>query len=193
MLTSDDDLGALAAKMDKLQIPDSAAIIRRYVAKSRLRGVNLYPPGAASPTPCQKCGEEVFEFSIPNRLWNRVVRLDGHEQEQEWLCIRCFYDMAFEQLALADKQLAERTAERDGLAAQVENGKSLARELTDSTLEEMRLIWGNTNTNVIAQKRDVVLSAPPSAAERVRRLEKFVSWFRKFHALDPYGKEQGNA
>jgi hypothetical protein len=44
-----------------------------------------------SEVPCARCGGEVIEFSVPSDIWNRVVRLDGHERGDEYLCIGCFF------------------------------------------------------------------------------------------------------
>lgn len=51
-----------------------------------------YSSGDASPLPCDICGGGVVEYSIPNDIWNRVIRLDGHEHNREYLCIACFFD-----------------------------------------------------------------------------------------------------
>lgn len=46
---------------------------------------------AASAVPCARCGGEVVEFSIPNDIWNEIIRLDGHEHADEYLCWNCFW------------------------------------------------------------------------------------------------------
>lgn len=38
---------------------------------------------------CCKCGGEVIEFSVDNESWNTIVRQDGREHDQEYLCINC--------------------------------------------------------------------------------------------------------
>jgi hypothetical protein len=43
-----------------------------------------------SPIPCIECGNDVIEFSVPNDIWNRVIRPDGHEHDKEYLCMHCF-------------------------------------------------------------------------------------------------------
>lgn len=41
--------------------------------------------------PCCKCGGVVIdEFSVPSELWNAVMRPDGHETDQEYLCFECW-------------------------------------------------------------------------------------------------------
>lgn len=45
-----------------------------------------------SSIPCDICGGAVIEFSIPNDIWNKVIRLDGHEHDKEYLCMACFFD-----------------------------------------------------------------------------------------------------
>lgn len=44
-----------------------------------------------SEVPCSNCGGEVIEFTIPNDIWNKVIRLDGHEHANEYLCAGCFF------------------------------------------------------------------------------------------------------
>jgi hypothetical protein len=43
-----------------------------------------------SEVPCANCGGPVQEFSIPNDIWNSVVRRHEKETEGEYLCIWCF-------------------------------------------------------------------------------------------------------
>jgi len=43
--------------------------------------------------PCVICNGEVVEFSIPNDIWNLVVRKNGKETDKEYLCINCWYDI----------------------------------------------------------------------------------------------------
>lgn len=45
-----------------------------------------------SKIPCVQCGKEVQEFSVPNNVWNSVVRPNGHETNNEYLCVWCFLD-----------------------------------------------------------------------------------------------------
>ena len=44
----------------------------------------------ASDTPCSNCNGEVQEFSIPDKVWNKIIRNDGKETDNEYLCIWCF-------------------------------------------------------------------------------------------------------
>lgn len=44
-----------------------------------------------STVPCARCGGEVIEFSIPNDIWNKVVRIDGHESDDEYICVDCWF------------------------------------------------------------------------------------------------------
>lgn len=43
-----------------------------------------------SEVPCSNCGGEVTEFSIPNDIWNAVVRKGSKETDNEYLCVWCF-------------------------------------------------------------------------------------------------------
>lgn len=45
----------------------------------------------ASGIPCNRCGGDVVEFSIPNDIWNRVIRGDGKERDDEYICIDCWF------------------------------------------------------------------------------------------------------
>jgi len=47
-----------------------------------------------STIPCCKCGGEVVEFSVPNNLWNIVMRKNG-ETDQEYLCFDCWNKILF--------------------------------------------------------------------------------------------------
>lgn len=46
---------------------------------------------ASSEIPCCECGGEVVEFTVPNDIWNSVMRPDGHETDREYLCFDCWY------------------------------------------------------------------------------------------------------
>lgn len=43
-----------------------------------------------SSVPCAKCGKGCVEFTIPNEIWNAVIRPDGREHDEEYLCIACW-------------------------------------------------------------------------------------------------------
>lgn len=45
-----------------------------------------------SQVPCCKCGGEVVEFSIPNDIWNFVMRTNGKESNKEYLCFNCWHE-----------------------------------------------------------------------------------------------------
>lgn len=76
----------------------------------RERILSMYPPGDVSSLPCEICGGDVIEFSIPNDIWNRVIRLDGREHDKEYLCMACFFDAL--RTALSIKQPAAPDGER---------------------------------------------------------------------------------
>lgn len=58
----------------------------------RQRILSTFPAEEISGIPCDICGGDVIEFSIPNDIWNKVIRLDGHEHDKEYLCMACFFD-----------------------------------------------------------------------------------------------------
>lgn len=53
----------------------------------------LFISDCVSELPCDTCGGEVVEYSIPYRIWNAVVRSGGEEHDREYLCIWCFVDL----------------------------------------------------------------------------------------------------
>jgi len=56
-----------------------------------------------SEIPCCRCGGVVVEFSVPHDAWNILIRDDGKETDQEYLCLECFARLAAEKV----KQLRE--------------------------------------------------------------------------------------
>ncbi len=60
----------------------------------RLRAIIAKLPPDASEVPCCRCGGPVIEFSINNRSWNTIIRDDGPETNQEYLCFQCFAEIA---------------------------------------------------------------------------------------------------
>lgn len=64
--------------------------------------LSTYPADEISGIPCDLCGGDVIEFSIPSDIWNKVIRLDGHEHDKEYLCMVCFFDALRKALGLAN-------------------------------------------------------------------------------------------
>lgn len=62
--------------------------------------LSYYQNDVISETPCSLCGGQVIEFGIPNDIWNKVIRLDGHESNKEYLCIDCFFEALRKALGL---------------------------------------------------------------------------------------------
>lgn len=54
--------------------------------------MSLFSNDVISSIPCARCGGEVIEFSIPNDVWNKVIRPDGHEHTKEYLCANCWFN-----------------------------------------------------------------------------------------------------
>lgn len=44
----------------------------------------------ASTVPCARCGGVCVEFTVPNDVWNTVVRLGGKEGDDEYICEACY-------------------------------------------------------------------------------------------------------
>lgn len=57
---------------------------------------------AVSEAPCCKCGGKVIEFSVPNALWNMVIRQDGRESDKEYLCFACWNGALIEYIKWLD-------------------------------------------------------------------------------------------
>ena len=55
-----------------------------------------------SETPCCRCEGVVYEFSVPNEMWNKVVRKDGKEHDKEYLCIWCYVDLLHKYILLEE-------------------------------------------------------------------------------------------
>lgn len=68
--------------------------------KASKQYINIYSSETISSVPCDLCGGEVIEFSIPNDIWNKVIRLDGREHDKEYLCVNCFFDALRKALGL---------------------------------------------------------------------------------------------
>jgi hypothetical protein len=60
----------------------------------------------ASKIPCVECGGEVIEFSIPNDIWNKVIRPNG-EHDREYLCMGCFLNALRIALGLEDVSIEQ--------------------------------------------------------------------------------------
>ncbi len=56
---------------------------------------------------CFRCSAPVVEFSIPNAAWNTIVRDNGPETDQEYLCLDCFAGIAAEKIGWLGDELRE--------------------------------------------------------------------------------------
>ena len=43
-----------------------------------------------SGIPCARCGGSCVEFTVPNDVWNTVIRLGGKERDDEYICEVCY-------------------------------------------------------------------------------------------------------
>lgn len=59
----------------------------------------MFIANKASEIPCVECNGEVIEFSIPNIVWNKVIRRNGKEHNKEYLCIWCFLNHTINYIA----------------------------------------------------------------------------------------------
>lgn len=53
-----------------------------------------------SDIPCAICSGEVIEFTIPNDIWNKVIRNNKSETNKEYICINCWYNKLRESLGM---------------------------------------------------------------------------------------------
>jgi hypothetical protein len=49
---------------------------------------SAYQPAAL---PCSRCGGPCVAFTIPNDVWNEVIRTEGRERDEEYICEDCWY------------------------------------------------------------------------------------------------------
>jgi len=54
--------------------------------------MSLFFNDEISSIPCAKCGGSVIEFSVPNDVWNKVVRPTGRETSNEYICVNCWFN-----------------------------------------------------------------------------------------------------
>ena len=57
---------------------------------------------AASSVPCALCDGPVHEFTVDNDVWNRIIRRDGNEHDEEYLCVNCFGVKALEEIRILE-------------------------------------------------------------------------------------------
>ena|SRR3990167_168823 len=67
------------------------------IERLRARQLPDAPPGyrhelvkIGSTIPCARCGGPCVEFTVPNDVWNAVVRLGGKERDDEYMCEACY-------------------------------------------------------------------------------------------------------
>ena len=72
---------------------------------------NIWIGDVVSGTPCDRCGGLVIEFSIPNDVWNKVIRIDGEERWDEYICMGCFLERLRVSLGIREDGIIECTYE----------------------------------------------------------------------------------
>lgn len=82
---------------------DTATWAKRYIellneVDALRERLSLYEKGAV---PCQRCGGNAPEFVVSNEAWNLIVRDGGKERAGEYICVRCFGEIAREKLLAA--------------------------------------------------------------------------------------------
>ena len=78
---------------------------------------------SSEPTelPCAKCGGLVMEFTIPNDIWNLVVRRGGPERGEEYLCYPCFITAVGAEVKRLRPVIAELREQRPRLEQIIED------------------------------------------------------------------------
>jgi len=101
-----------------------------------------------SGIPCQECGCNCVEFTIPNNLWNKVMRPDGHEGEKEYICFSCWNKKLIDWLSAVEQERDnwERKSKNNGLAAAIaaERMTELEAELKEAEQDAKRLAKKST-------------------------------------------------
>ena len=83
--------------------------------KTIVEGMTRSGFNGLSDIPCCKCGGPVVEFSVPNEAWNTVIRNNGPETDQEYLCVKCFALVAADRLNTAQAIVAKLPKTADGV------------------------------------------------------------------------------
>jgi DNA-directed RNA polymerase subunit RPC12/RpoP len=69
-----------------------------------------------SDIPCCECGGKVEEFTVPNELWNAVMRPDGYETDKEYLCFECWNKRLMRHIAVLAERLKAAQDDAEWLA-----------------------------------------------------------------------------
>lgn len=74
---------------------DTKPAVMRAISKLRSDLLSERNPPKPAPLPsglrCDRCGGDCVEFTIPNSIWNAVIRTDGHERDDEYICEGCWH------------------------------------------------------------------------------------------------------
>lgn len=73
-----------------MSITDSGAYANERPGFGRDDCFKWCGPQETSEIPCCECGGKVIEFTVPNDIWNLVMRPDGKETDKEYLCLDCW-------------------------------------------------------------------------------------------------------
>lgn len=71
----------------------------------------IFNSDKVSEIPCCLCGGEVREFTIPNDIWNEVIRLNGRETDREYICIECWFS-ALRKILRTNRSFAHKDIEK---------------------------------------------------------------------------------
>ena len=93
----------------KLAVNVLAAYEDTKLTPEEIESLQTQLAASVSPIPCCECGGEVVEFTVPNDIWNLVMRPDGKETDREYLCWNCWYEKLRNKMA--EMQRRERNLE----------------------------------------------------------------------------------
>lgn len=75
-----------------IEAPKEVPVHRREIFDA------IQEAGASGEIPCCRCKGHVVEFSVSNEAWNTIVRRNGPETDQEYLCLECFAGLAVDEI-----------------------------------------------------------------------------------------------
>lgn len=143
-------------------------LFRAWLDEMRAHGdpdkINL-----AKRLPCGLCGNPVgIEFSIPNEIWNAVIRPDGDEQDHEYLCYPCWLKAVGERVAALKAENAKQAKEIVRLTEKKATHKEMLR-IKSEAIEELRSERDAARTKLAA--RDGLVDRTLIALKEVHDME----------------------
>jgi hypothetical protein len=98
-----------------------ATVLARHAARPGLSGPDEFPAGGAENSCCADCRQPYTVWSADNDLWNAVMRPNGEQEDEPFLCARCFLIRAQPVTEFADVVWPKYPSRRDRAAAVAES------------------------------------------------------------------------